>query len=108
MTEENKQELPFRGVAVFMGGKEYIVPSLSTRQFRDNYKTLTQSIDGDTEQAVLGSFERFIPLIGLALRRNYPEMNDDQLWDLIDLSTFKTIVGAIQAASGMKTVAPGE
>jgi hypothetical protein len=103
-----QEETPFRGVPVFMGGREYIVPSLSTRQFRDNYKLLTRPIEGDTEQTIADAFASYIPLIGLAIRRNYPDVTDDALWDLLDLSTFKVVMAAIQSASGLRTVKTGE
>lgn len=102
------QETKFRGVPVYMGGREYIVPSLSTRQFRQHYKLLTEPVSGQGEDLVHNTYERFIPLIGMAMRRNYPEINDDDLYDLLDLETFREVVAAIQNASGLRTVREGE
>ena len=96
-------EVKFRGVAFFMNGREYIVPSLSLRHFQDNYELLTTPPVDLREQ-----FSLYIPVIGLALRRNYPEISDEELKDMLDLSSFRDALVAVQGASGMKTVAAGE
>lgn len=98
----------YRGVAVFFDGQEYIVPPLSVRQFRDNLKLLTEPVGEVTGENAVERMTKFIPVIGLALRRNYPELTDDRLWDLLDLNTFIQALLAVHKASGMKERAPGE
>ena len=97
-------EANYRGVPVFMAGRTYIVPALSLRQFEENTEALTSPIEGKA----LDVFKRSVPIIGLALRRNYPEITDDDLFDMLDLESFSTVMRAVQNASGMKPVTPGE
>jgi hypothetical protein len=98
----------YRGVAIWMDGKEWIVPALSVRQFRDNYAKLTTPVGEVSNENVQEQFDRFVPIIGLALRRNYPELSDEKLFDMLDLSTFKEAIYAVQAASGLRAKEAGE
>lgn len=99
------QQLKFLGVPVFMNGQNYYIPSLSTRQFRENEENLTKVIEGETANQ---QFARLIPVVGLAFRRNYPEVTDDQLEDWLDLRTFKLAIRAMQDAAGVEAVSAGE
>lgn len=100
------QKLKYLGVPVYLNGQNYYIPSLSTRDFRANYEALTVPAGG--EQKPLENFDRYIPIIGLALRRNYPGISDEQLEEWLDLHTFLLAVRAVQNASGMQPVAEGE
>jgi hypothetical protein len=108
---EQTQELKFRGVPVFFDGREWIVPSLSVRQFRDNLDLLSGVVErtsaADPKQ-IVAMMNDLVPVIGLAIRRNYPEVTDDQLFDVLDISTFTQAIRAVQGASGMKAAQPGE
>ena len=95
----------YRGVPVFMAGTTYIIPALSLRQFEENTEALTAPIEG---ASALEVFKRSVPIIGLAIRRNYPEITDEALFDMLDLENFNVVMRAVQNASGMKVVAPGE
>ena len=99
-------KLNFLGVPVYLNGRNYYVPSLSTLDFRANYDVLTAApAEGASP---LESFDRLIPIIGLATRRNYPEVTDADLAGWLDLTTFKLAVRAVQGASGLEPVAEGE
>lgn len=108
---ENKvptEPVKFAGVAVFMNGKNWIVPSLSVRQFKDNVKFLTKDFGEVSAENFGEKVDELIPVILLALKRNYPDITADDLLDMLDLSTLPLVVQAVAAASGMKKVAPGE
>lgn len=96
----------YPGVPFRLNGQEYVIPALSLRQFQENYEKLTQSIAIDTssQESVKAAFEKYVPIIGMALRRNYPEIKDEQLLDLLDLQSFGDALRAVQGASGMKPV----
>jgi hypothetical protein len=98
----------YRGIPVFLDGRELIVPALSVRQFRDNIGLLVEPIGEVKPENVAERIGKFMPIIGMALRRNYPDLTDDTLLDMIDLDSFPEIIRAVQAASGMKAVRPGE
>jgi hypothetical protein len=104
------QDLKYRGVPIYFDGKEWMVPSLSVRQFRDNVQLLSQPVGELTPENMAAKMEKFVPVIGMALRRNYPDITDDHLLDALDLSTFADAIRAVQAASGMKKggSSPGE
>jgi hypothetical protein len=99
------QQLKYLGIPVFMNGQNYYIPSLSTKDFIANEAELIKVIEGETATQQI---ERFTPIIGLALRRNYPDVTDGQLADLLDLHTFRLAIRAVQAASGMEPVSSGE
>jgi hypothetical protein len=94
----------FKGTPIFLNGKEYILPSVSLLQLQQNFDLLTSPGTG----SIVDLGNRFIPLIGSALRRNYPDVTDEQLWEWLDLNTFPEAIKALQASSGLKAVAPGE
>lgn len=99
-------KLKYPGVPVYMNGQNYYIPSLSTRDFRANYETLTAPATGDG--GMVEAFDRYVPIILLAVNRNYPEITKEQLEDWLDIYTFKLAIGAVQNASGMTPVTEGE
>lgn len=99
------QQLKFLGVPVYMNGQNYYIPSLSTKDFRAHEADLTKVVEGET---AVGAMDRFIPIIGLAIRRNYPDVTDDNLGEWLDLLTFKLAIRATQDASGVEAVSSGE
>jgi hypothetical protein len=103
---EQQQQLTYQGVPVFLDGRDYIVPSLSVEQFKQHYELLKASPREDENSADF--IANRIPIIGAALRRNYPEVTDAQLLEIVDLTTFNQLILAVQGASGMKPVKPGE
>lgn len=100
------ENLRYAGVPVYMNGRNYFIPSLSTKDFRANYDALSASpAEGGHPNEM---FSQYIPIIGLALRRNYPDITDEQLEDMLDLRTFRLAIRAVQDASGMEPVTQGE
>lgn len=100
--------IKFKGVAIFMNGQQYIVPSLSLRQFREHFTALTEPIEAADGDGLFAQFKKYVPIIALALQRNYEDVTEEQLFDWLDLNTFRQTFLAVQAASGMKVEAPGE
>jgi hypothetical protein len=98
-------QLKFLGVPVYMNGQNYYIPSLSTKDFKANESSLLEVKEGETASQ---QFDRFIPIIGLALRRNYPDVTDENLAEWLDLHTFKLAIKATQDASGVTPVSVGE
>ena len=104
------EKLKYPGVPVYMNGRNYYIPSLSVRDFRTNYEVLTKPIVAaeDNAKAGLDAMDRFLPIIGLAIRRNYSEVTDGLLEDWLDLLTFKQAMRAVQDTSGLTAVTEGE
>lgn len=102
------QQPKYRGVPVYFDGREWVVPPLSVRQFRDNLALLIEPVGEVSGENALSRMTKFVPVIGMALRRNYPDVTDDYLLDALDIITFTATMKAVQAASGMKAARPGE
>ena len=104
----------FKGVAFFMNGREYIVPSLSLRQLEANYEVLARagdilSIEGEGgEKKIIEAFKVYVPIIALAVQRNYPEVTEENLWEWLDIGNFAEMLMIVQSAAGFKKVTSGE
>jgi hypothetical protein len=101
------QKLKYLGVPVFLDGQNYYIPSLSYRDFKANYDFLTSLPDLDGAK-LFDYYDALIPVIGLAVRRNYSDVTDEQLTGWLDMNTLPLISKAMQGASGMAPVAEGE
>lgn len=93
------------GVAVAMGGQDWIVPPLTLGQLRrlmPKVKQLTEigASMGDAQISVL------IDIVAAALQRNYPEMTQDKVEDLLDLGNASAVLNAVLTGSGLKPGAP--
>lgn len=101
------QKLNYLGVPVFLNGQNYYIPSLAYADFKANYELLTSAPkEGNGE--IFKYFDALLPIIGLAVRRNYPEVTDDDLYGWVDMNSLPLAIEAVQAASGMKPVSEGE
>lgn len=100
------QKLKYLGVPLFLNGQNYYIPSLSTLDFRQNYDVLTRPAAPDA--GPFDAFDTLVPIVGLAVRRNYPEVTDTMLAEWLDLHTFQLAVKAVQGASGLQPVSEGE
>ena len=101
------QKLKFPGAPVYFNGQNYIVPSLAFQDFKESYDFLTAVPDVDGSK-IFEYFEALVPIIGKAVRRNYPEVTDADLAGWLDMNTLPLAVKAVQAASGMTPVSEGE
>jgi len=98
----------FKGVPLFLNGQTYLVPSLSLRQFEENEAVLTEPVGETTQETLKAQFAKYVPMILLAMQRNYPEVMEANLYDWLDLGTFRDAFLAVQGASGMTAAKPGE
>lgn len=108
------EDVKFRGAPLFMNGKEYIIPSLSLKQVEENYDKLSsagtalENSAEDPARTVLDTFKTYIPIILMAVQRNYPEVTEANLWDWLDLSNFSEALVIVQSRSGFKAQKSGE
>jgi hypothetical protein len=100
--------LRFKGVVIYMNGGDYLVPSLSLEQFERHHALLTEPVEPAEGAALFAQYRKYIPVMALALQRNYPEVTEADLFGWLDLHTFRETFLAVQAASGLEVVAPGE
>jgi hypothetical protein len=109
MSDQNAP-LKHYGTAIFMDGREWIVPALGVRQAREHLGQLIKfaaSID-NTPEGFNKMVDEVVPILHMAFQRNYPEMTQDQLLDILDMRTFFDVMKAVMAQSGVTQAAPGE
>ena len=89
------------GVAVAMGGQDWIVPPLTLGQLRQLMPKVRQLTEigaamGEAQINVL------IDIVTAALQRNYPETTPDRVEDLLDLGNASAVLNAVLTGSGLK------
>jgi len=93
------------GVKINLGGTEYLVPPLSFKQLRNlQPKLLTLTKMGSVPD--VKQLDTVTEIVFVALSRNYPELTQEQVGNLLDLGNMKLIVPAIMGVSGL--VSSGE
>src|ERR1700761_3156180 len=88
------------GVAVAMGGQDWIVPPLPLGQLRRLMPKVRQLTEigasmGEPQINVL------IDIVTAALQRNYPETTPDKVEDLLDLGNASAVLNAVLTGSGL-------
>jgi hypothetical protein len=86
------------GIEIELGGGTYVVPPLNFRALREHMDAIagmTTGIPLSAEQ-----IDRSVAIILAAMKRNYPEMTQDRLEELLDMANIKTVLPAILGASG--------
>ena len=91
----------FQGVTCRIGDNEYVVPALSLGQLRsgllDKLKEHDQLVaDGKLFDTMTLRGE----IILAALRRNYPNLEENVVWDSLDMSNTGPVWLAVLGASG--------
>jgi 1-deoxy-D-xylulose 5-phosphate reductoisomerase len=89
------------GVKIQMGGQDWLVPALTLgqlRRLREERKNLNSGDEDKTLSAVC-------TIVATALSRNYPDMTEQRVEELIDLENRDRVVAAVLGNSGLK---PGE
>ncbi len=89
------------GVAVAMGGQDWIVPPLTLGQLRRLMPKVRQLTEigasmGEAQINVL------IDIVTAALQRNYPETTPDKVENLLDLGNASDVLNAVLTGSGLK------
>ena len=90
------------GVAVAMGGQDWIIPPLTLGQLRRLMPEVRQLTEigasmGETQINVL------IDIVTAALQRNYPETTPENVENLLDLGNASAVLNAVLTGSGLKS-----
>ena len=102
------QDVLYRGTPVFFHGKEHIVPSLSVAQFQENYDFLTSDVKITNKASFVKYTNEQIRIVCVAIRRNYPDLREEDLSHQLDIATLRQCMRAVQGNSGLQEAAPGE
>ena len=80
------------GIEIELGGEKYVVPPLNfkaVREHMDAIAAMTTGVPLSSEQ-----IDRSVALILAAMRRNYPQMTQDGLEELLDMANIKIVLPA--------------
>ncbi|WP_130472619.1 hypothetical protein [Candidatus Magnetaquicoccus inordinatus] len=94
---------PHEGVTVHFAGGDWVVPALSLGQLKKLMPHF-QNLQGG--QFSIEQIDSALQVIHAALSRNYPQLQLEDVEDLVDLATVPILMEAIMRASGL--VRPGE
>jgi hypothetical protein len=89
------------GVAVAMGGQDWLVPPLTLGQLRRLMPKVRQLTEigvsmGEAQIGVL------VEIVATALQRNYPDMTADKVENLLDLGNASVVLNAVLSGSGLR------
>ncbi len=91
----------FEGEPIALGGKEYVLPSLSTGKAKKLWPEILDMDKGITAETLPKKFDAMIAIIHAALARNYPELTMDEVGELVDLKRAPEICLQVCRLSGM-------
>lgn len=83
----------YEGVIKKIEGKDYVIPSLSTGQ----YKRLAEKLSNFTEWSQMKQFDFMIFLTFLAFSRNYEEVEKEWIEENISISEIKDIMDFVMS-----------
>jgi hypothetical protein len=96
------------GVVVTMGTREWIIPPLTLGQLR----RLTPELGKINTHASMLNAEviaAMVKTVTAALQRNYPELAEEAVEEMLDLGNAGKVLNAVLAGSGLgRGAAPGE
>ncbi|MBF0098357.1 MAG: hypothetical protein HQM04_12465 [Magnetococcales bacterium] len=90
--------LPHEGVTVHFAGSDWVVPALSLGQLK-RLMPHFQNLQGG--QFSIEQIDSALQVIHAALSRNYPQLQLEDVEDLVDLATVPILMEAIMRASGL-------
>lgn len=89
------------GVKLNLGGREFVAPPLNfkaLRKFTPQLAVLSKMGDVPTAEQI----DVVLDIVHTALVRNYPDLNRDDLEELLDLANLAKALEAIMGASGLE------
>lgn len=101
-----KELLP--GVTIRLGGREWTVPPLTLGQLRrlkPEIGQITSNAGALTGEVV----DAIIRIVATAMQRNYPELAEEAVGEMLDLGNAGSVLNAVLAGSGLRrSSSPGE
>ena len=96
-------EVKFRWETIKLGDKEYVVPSLSIKQAKDLWPEILKLNEGVDVSNLPEKYDKIVKIIHTAMTRNYPELKEEDLFDVVDMSNIKILQLAVMGQSGLIT-----
>lgn len=95
------QTVKFDGEVVTLGGREYVIPSLSVKQARKLWQTVLSLNEGITTANLPDKYAQAVTLIHAAMTRNYPDLTLEDLEDLVEIKNLRRLVLIVSGQSGV-------
>jgi len=93
MAENNGNgRMKFDGTPVFMGGQDWVVPSLSTVQAKTYWPKMVEMDEGVTVENFPEKRWVGVEIIHAAMSRNYPALTIDEVGEMVDLMNFRRLI----------------
>jgi hypothetical protein len=89
------ESLVVQGTKIELGGEEYIVPALNFRQLQEFKTEIAAMQNMGSSGDALAELIIVIPVVTAALKRNYPDMNEEKVTDLLDLSNYRKVFESV-------------
>jgi hypothetical protein len=99
--------LKFDGEKVRLGGREYVLPSLSVKQTRQLWEKIRGLNKGITEDSLPDKQHDAVEVIHAALSRNYPSMTFEEAEDLVDMNNMRRLLLVVSGLSGLTVPGSG-
>ncbi len=84
-----------QGMTLNLGGEDYIVPALNFRQLQQ-FKTEIAAMQNMSNSAdPMNELSTVIPVVTASLKRNYPDMTEEKVADLLDMGNYVNVFQAV-------------
>src|SRR5207247_2059119 len=106
-----KEGSVIEGVKIRLGGKFYIVPAMNNGGFRATRKDrefLRDSLDPESQDITDEQLDAVHRVIYAGLRRNYPELKIEDLYELVDNRNMMALLQAVGGQGGELVYPEGE
>ena len=91
----------FAGEPVVLGGVTYVMAPLTLRSLKDLASTIAMVTDQVKMTDPLEKLDAVATIVHASLSRNYPEMTQEELLDLLDMVNIPIVIRAIMGISGL-------
>lgn len=97
----NGEAVRFEGEPFKLGGKWYIIPSLSTKRARQLWPKIRGLNQNINEETLPDKHHDAVEVIHSAISRNYPDVTFDEIDELVDMNNMKRLLLIVSGQSGL-------
>lgn len=92
------------GTNIKIGGKNYLVPPMNFAALKKHKPFIMRTMKGVADASQMGDedFEVMFDLVYMAVKRNYPEITEEELSQHLDMGNIQTAMVALMKVSGFE------
>lgn len=95
------------GVEIEMAGRTWTVPPLTLGQLR-RLGSAVEIMRADREMLDPEVIDAVVTVVTAALRRNYPDLDEEEVAEMLDIAAAPAVFVAVLTGSGLKRGAAGD